>query len=140
MSLARIYGNMQGIYLDLIRTFPLRPIRSEAELDEAIATIDALIDKDMLAAAEADYLAVLSDLVEHYEEETLSLAPASDTEMLRHLLEVKGLTAVEVARETGIIESTISAVLTGQSHLTQEHVDKLSRYFKVSPSVFAIGD
>lgn len=57
MSIATIYGKTQDTYLDLIPTFPLRPIRSEAELDEAIATIDALVDKATLEVAEADYLA-----------------------------------------------------------------------------------
>ena len=51
MSIATIYGKTQDTYLDLIPTFPLRPIRSEAELDEAIATIDALVDKATLEVA-----------------------------------------------------------------------------------------
>ncbi len=140
MSLATIYGKSQERYLDLIRLFPLRPIRSEAELDEAIATVDSLVDKEALEPAEVDYLAVLSDLVEQYEEQTQWIPPASDAEMLRHLLEAQGATQVEVARETGIIESTISAVLAGKRLLTREHIGKLSRYFKVSPSVFQFGD
>ena len=140
MSIASIYGKAQSTYLDLIRAFPLRPLRSEADLDEAIATLDVLIDKDSLEAAEADYLDVLSDLVERYEEEEHPISPASDAEILRHLLEAKGKTQVEVARETGIIESTISAVLAGKRYLTRDHIGKLSRYFKVSPSVFAFDE
>ena len=140
MTLATIYGKTQERYLDLIRLFPLRPIRSEAELHEAIATIDTLIDQETLEAAEADYLAVLSDLVEQYEEQTQQIPPASDAEMLRHLLEAQGATQVEVAQETGIIESTISAVLSGKRRLTREHIGKLSRYFKVSPSVFKFSE
>lgn len=140
MSLATIYGKTQETYLDLIRTFPLRPIKSEDELDEAIAALDALVDKDVLETAEADYLAVLSDLVERYEEDVHAMVPASDAEMLRHLLESKGATQVEVACDTGIIASTISAVLAGKRHLTREHIGKLSRYFNVSPSVFAFGE
>jgi len=42
MSLATLYGETQETYLALIRTFPLRPIRLEAELDEATATLDTL--------------------------------------------------------------------------------------------------
>ena len=60
--------------------------------------------------------------------------------MLQHLLGAKGVTQVAVARETGIIESTISAVLAGKRHLTREHIDKLSRYFEVSLSVFVFGE
>ena len=64
MSLATLYGEAQETYLALMRTFPLRPLRSEAELDEATMVLDALVVKDTLTAAQADYLAVLSDLVE----------------------------------------------------------------------------
>ena len=33
-------------YLHLVRQFPLRPIRSEKELDRAISMIDSLLDRD----------------------------------------------------------------------------------------------
>jgi HTH-type transcriptional regulator/antitoxin HigA len=56
-------------YLDLVRRFPLRPIRNEKELDRAIAVIDALLDREQLTVAEEDYLDVLGDLVEHYEDQ-----------------------------------------------------------------------
>ena len=55
MSLTTLYGEMQDTYLALIRTFPLRPIRSEGELDEAMEILDTLVGKDTLTAAEADY-------------------------------------------------------------------------------------
>ncbi|MEE8291960.1 MAG: type II toxin-antitoxin system HigB family toxin [Candidatus Tectomicrobia bacterium] len=140
MSLATIYGEAQDTYLALIRTFPLRPIRSEAELDEAMAVIDALVVTDPLEAAAADYLAVLSALVEQYEAEAHSISPASDAEMLRHLIDAKAVSQVQVAQETGIVESTISAVLAGKRHLTREHIGKLAHYFHVSPSVFEFGE
>src|SRR5579872_2385309 len=57
------------LYLTLIREFPLRPIRSEADLDGAIAMIDALTDRGELRPDEQDYLDVLSKLVEEYEDE-----------------------------------------------------------------------
>jgi HTH-type transcriptional regulator/antitoxin HigA len=140
MSLATVYGETQDTYLALIRTFPLRPIRSETELDEAIAIIDTLVVKDGLEAAEADYLAVLSNLVEQYEAETYPVSPASDAEMLRHLLDAREVTQVQVARKTGITESTISAVLAGKRRLTREQIGKLSRYFQVSPDVFTFDE
>ena len=57
-------------YLELVRAFPLRPIRIDKELDRAIAVIDALLDRGRLTAAEGDYLDVLGDLV-------TSIAPAT---------------------------------------------------------------
>ena len=74
-------------YLALVRALPLRPIRSDVELDRAIAMIDSLIDRDELNADEEDYLDVLSDLVHRYEAEHDPIAPVADAEMIRFLLE-----------------------------------------------------
>src|ERR1700726_4488105 len=63
--------------LALIRRFPLRPIRSEAELDRATAVINTLLDRAKLDAAEDDYLDVLSNLVEHYEDKHHAIGEAT---------------------------------------------------------------
>jgi len=139
MSLATLYGETQDTYLTLIRTCPLRPLRSEADLDEAIAILDGLVVKDALSAAEADYLAVLSDLVEQYEAAS-PIPPASDAALLQHLLEAQAVTPVEVAQATGIDAATLAAVLAGTHQLTREQIGQLTRYFQVSPSVFVFGE
>ena len=130
-------ARLNNSYLGLIRRFPLRPIRSNAGLDQAIAVIDSLIDRDRLDAAEADYLDVLSDLVERYEEARHRIEPASDAAMLEHLLDSKALTQLAVAEATGIANTTLSAVLHGKRRLTREHIARLARYFRVDPTVFA---
>jgi len=140
MSLATLYGETQDTYLTLIRTCPLRPLRSEADLDEAMTILDALVVKDALSAAEADYLAVLSDLVEQYEAEAHPIPPASDAELLQHLLEAQSVTPREVAQATGMDMATLAAVLAGIRHLTREQIGQLARYFQVSPSVFVFGE
>lgn len=140
MSLATLYGETQDTYLTLIRTCPLRPLRSEADLDEAMAILDALVVKDALSAAEADYLAVLSDLVEQYEAAAHPIPPASDAELLQHLLEAQSVTPREVAQATGMDMATLAAVLAGQRPLTREQIGQLARYFQVSPSVFVFGE
>jgi len=140
MSLATLYGETQDTYLTLIRTCPLRPLRSEADLDEAMVILDALVVKDALSAAEADYLAVLSDLVEQYEAEAHPIPPASDAALLQHLLEAQALTPVEVAQATGMDAVTLAAVLAGTLQLTREQIGQLARYFQMSPSVFVFGE
>src|SRR5713226_2574430 len=105
-------------YLALVRRFPLRPIRSENELDAAIAMIDGLTDRDDLDSSEADYLDVLSDLVERYEEQVHPVGDPSHAEMLAFLIDQKGVKQVDLARATGIAESTLSEVLRGKRQLT----------------------
>src|SRR5262249_15669141 len=101
-------GNNRDVYLDLVLRFPLRPIRSDEELDEAIQVIDSLVDREQLVQEEKDYLDVLSDLVERYEAEAHPIEPVSDDVLLRHLMEAKQVTQSETARGTGIAVSTIS--------------------------------
>ena len=125
-------------YLRLIRAFSLRPIRSEDELDEAIRVIDSLLDREHLEDSEQDYLDVLSDLVERYEANNHPMPPLPDADMLRHLIEAKGVTQVQVSQETGIANSTISEILAGKRALRRAHIAKLAHYFAVEPGVFSL--
>lgn len=127
----------QATYVKLVRKFPLRPIRTEADLDQAIATIDSLLDRGTLERAAEDYLDVLGDLVERYESQAAPLKPLPDAMMLRFLIESKDVSQTQVARETGIANSTISEVLKGKRRLSRGHVDRLAELFNVSPSVFS---
>jgi HTH-type transcriptional regulator / antitoxin HigA len=136
MSIA-ISDQYQHAYLALVQSFPLRPIRSEKGLDSAIRRIDALLDQKRRNRAEEDYLEVLGNLVERYEAERYPEQPVSDAAMLRHLIEAKGVPQTEVARATGIANSTISAVLHGNRTLSREHIGRLAAYFHVAPGVFA---
>ncbi len=123
-------------YWELIHGFPLRPIRTEKELDRAIEVIDALLDRADLTAAEEDYLDLLGDLVEQYEDEAHPLPDVSDGAMLRFLIDQKDVVQADVARATGIAESRISEVLSGKRQLTRAHIMKLAAYFHVQPAVF----
>jgi HTH-type transcriptional regulator / antitoxin HigA len=126
----------KDLYLEWIRVFPLRPIRSGKELSEALVVIDELLDQSQLTSEERDYLDVLSSLVERYEKEQHPMSPVSDAQMLRHLIEAKGVTQAQVARATGIAESTISAILAGTRRLTRDHIEKVARYFHVGVRAF----
>src|SRR5665213_2346724 len=129
-------GGNQDVYLELVQRVPLRPIRSEDELDRAIGMVDELIDQDERGADERDYLDVLSDLIERYEAEAHPIPAASDAEILAHLIEIKGVSQAEVARETALAESTLSEVLAGKRKLNRTHIGRLARYFNVGPAAF----
>src|SRR4051812_2108143 len=101
ISSRAVYGKREDRYLELVRRFPLRPLRADADLDAAVAIVDALIDQDELSPPEQDYLDVLSDLVEAYEATAVPMRPVGDAEMLRFLIEQKGVSQVEVARKAG---------------------------------------
>lgn len=127
------------VYLNLARRFPLRRISSEDELDQAIAIIDALTSRSDLTRGERDYLDVLSDLVHRYETTEHPIAPATDAEVLRYLMDARGLNQVQLAAETGITVSTLSEVLSEKRGLSKGNIGTLSRFFHVSPAVFNFG-
>lgn len=138
-SLRRVYGKTEDRYLELIRQFPLRPIRTAPELDAAVAVVDALIDQPSRSPPEQDYLDVLSDLVEAYEAEAVPMRPVGDAELLRFLIRQKRVTQSQVAAGTGIAESVVSEILSGKRSLNRAQIGKLSRFFHVGPGTFLVG-
>ena len=124
-------------YLELVLAFPLASIKSDEHLAEAQKVMDRLLARGDLDDGETMYLDALSDLVAAYEDSHHAIAPASDAEMLRHLLEAKGITQAQLSRETGLAKSSISEVLAGKRPLSRQMIRKLARYFDVDVSVLA---
>ena len=87
---------------------------------------------DLDSGAE-EYLAVLTDLVEAYEDEHHPIPDASEADVLRELMRSNGFSQPKLAKEVGIAQSTLSAVLNGTRSLTKGQVVTLARFFHVSP-------
>ena len=81
------------------------------------------------------YLDALSDLVAAYEDEHYAIEPASDADMLRHLMEAKDVTQAQLSRDTTIPKSTISEILAGKKPFSRQMIRKLAEYFSVDASV-----
>ncbi len=122
-------------YFALVKQFPLTHIRDDDHLDAAITIIDRLLQENRDAGAE-EYLDALTDLVETYEDKHVLIPNASEADVLRILMESNRLSQSRLAKEVGISQSTISAVLKGSRSLTKEHVVKLAQFFHVSPAAF----
>lgn len=128
-------------YLTLIKRFPLAPISSQDELDEAISIVKELTEPARLSSLmkeETDYLDVLSDLVakfekEHWEPLEKQMDPA---EALAFLMDEGSTTQLELANAIGIQQSHISEFLSGKRDLSKENIVKIAGYFKVSPELF----
>jgi HTH-type transcriptional regulator/antitoxin HigA len=124
-------------YLKLVTAYPIHPLRSQADLDEAIAVLDDLLSRRKpLDAREQDYLESLSNEIELYEAVAYPMPAVSGAAMLRHLIDVRDATLSEVTHATGIALSTLSAILAGKRQLNRKHIQALARYFGVEPGVF----
>jgi HTH-type transcriptional regulator/antitoxin HigA len=133
----QLKGKFRDSYLALVQTFPLASIKSEEHLSAAQEVADRLLAKGMLDDGEEMYLDALGDLIASYEDEHHPIPPASDADMLRHLLEAKGVTQAQLSRDTQIPKSTISEVLSGKKPFSRQIIRKLAKYFKVDVSVLA---
>lgn len=124
-------------YLELIRRFPLRPLRSDADYDAAVAVMNSLIDGER-SPDEEDYLQVLGSLVREYDEEHHALPAASQGDILRLFLDDRGISQAELARGTGIPESSISAMLKGTRGIGKNARATLARFLEVEPTDFVV--
>lgn len=130
-------GKDRDSYLELVMAFPLASIKSDEHLAEAQAVMDRLLAQGELHHGEATYLDALSDLTATYEDAHHAIEPASDADILRHLLDVKGITPAQLSREAGIAKSSVSEVLAGKKPLSRQMIRKLADYFQVDVSVLA---
>src|SRR5262249_41618306 len=119
-----------------IREFPLRPLRSEAALESAIAMVDTLTDRAELSPDEQDYLDVLARLIEDYEDAHDPLPDLTGVEALRYLIEENGLSQAQLSRETGIPVTTLCEILTGKRGISPKVRAALAERFKVVPALF----
>jgi HTH-type transcriptional regulator/antitoxin HigA len=123
-------------YQALIARFPLRPIRDEATLDAASTLADELAARDDLTAEEADYLEVLSDQIERYEDQHHEIPDASPGDVLRYLMDTRDLNGATLATATGLPRSLISEVLNGTRGLSKARIATLAEYFGVPGDSF----
>jgi HTH-type transcriptional regulator / antitoxin HigA len=135
----RLKGKSRDSYLGLVSVFPLATIQSEAHLAEAQKVMDRLLAKGKLGDGEEMYLDALSELVAAYEEIHHAIEPGSDADMLRHLMEAKGITQAQLSRDAKLPKSTISEVLSGKKPFSRQMIRKLADSFGVDVSVLAAG-
>src|SRR6266446_1812681 len=92
----RLKGAGRDSYLELVIAFPLASIKSDEQLQEAQKVMDELLARGALDEGAEIYLDALSDLVAAYEDEHYAIEPASDAEMLLHLMEASGVTQAQL--------------------------------------------
>ena len=125
-------------YLNLVRRFPLRPIRGKRHLCEAmkIAGHLATYDEDSLSRGEQDYLDALTVLIEdHQRRQAAELPRVTPLAMLKHLMEERDMNISDLGRVIGS-QSNASLILSGQRSISRRVMQRLSQHFSVEPSVF----
>mgnify|MGYP001560728979 CR=1 FL=1 len=114
----------------------LRPIRSEADYDHTVEFMNMLLDVvgDDEDHPMAGLLELVSDLVSNYDEVQNAIEPSEPKEVLRYLVELRGLTQNDLA---GIVpQGNLSAILAGRRKISATLAGKLASFFEVSPALF----
>lgn len=120
---------------EMIRQGAPRIVHSDKELAEYTDALMALTAKAKPTIAEGEAIDLLTLLIEQYESQQYPVPDASPAEVLRFLIEHNGLSQRDLVEELGS-EATVSLILSGKRPLTRTHIERLSRRFHVSPSVF----
>ena len=118
-------------YQSLLLDFTPRPIRTVGEYRRALRQVDRLMKTESLSRAEGQLLELLATLIEQYESIEYPTPKASQADLLAHLIDARGASQAEVAREAGVPRSVITNVLKGRRKISQANIVRLARYFHV---------
>jgi len=124
-------------YLDLVRRFPLRPLRSDREMKEAGKILDELIGRADLTTGQKDYLEGIVHFVRAYEDETVrkQLKRLTPIELVRFLMRENGMNTTDLGYVLGS-RGLASEVLNEKRGLSKTLIGKLARRFQVDASLF----
>jgi HTH-type transcriptional regulator / antitoxin HigA len=127
-------------YFKLVRAFPLRPIRSSDEYEQAGKALNRLLGRPdgKLTEGERDYLEALVLLVSDYDRKHSRFIPSKRTphQVLRYLAEEAGMGPTALAKVLGTTHAMASLMLHGKRGISAESARTLADYFKVDAGLF----
>jgi HTH-type transcriptional regulator/antitoxin HigA len=122
-------------YEELVRLYPPRKIHDQVELENATEVADWIALRAQ-NDAQLDYLELLGDLMDEYENTGKTDKAASPLEILNYLVEENDLTTRELGKILGIDHSVAARILRGERTITVEHAKNLGARFKIDPKAF----
>ena len=121
----KTYAGLMGLHL-------LRPIRDQVDADNAAEMMDQLAGHS-LNAEQADYLDLLSDLSEKWENTQFPLSRATGAELLRLVLTERKEGGADLAKLLGIDASLAYRLLRGERQLTVTQIRKVASTYGIDP-------
>ncbi|BAZ46806.1 transcription regulator with HTH domain protein [Chondrocystis sp. NIES-4102] len=122
-------------YLQLINSFPPRPINNEAQLLATLAQIEAIIDKKNIDQDDKDYLEVLGTLVYEYEQKHEPMPVLRGIELIKALMIEENLQQGDLVTVFNN-EATVINILEKNQEMSAKQIQKLSEFFSISPLMF----
>ncbi|MBL1175955.1 helix-turn-helix domain-containing protein [Pantanalinema sp. GBBB05] len=123
-------------YLELINTFPPRPITNEAGLIATQNRINQILDQANLTQDDRDYLHVLGMLVYDYEEQYEAMSKLAGVDLIKALMAESQLQANDLVPVLGQ-EAVVSKVLNKEQPLTNRKKTDLATFFQILAEFFS---
>jgi len=106
-----------------------KKLRSKQDYKKALASIDNLIDAKENEGS-LNELMLLSYLVEEYEREFLPIPDASPLEVIRFMMEMKGIRQKDLISVLGT-KGYVSKILSGVAQLRLDMIEPLSKFLGI---------
>src|SRR5262249_37521932 len=128
-------------YLALVKRFPLRPIRSEAQYRQATEIMGELIgraDSPGLSAGETDYTDALGRFVGDWEYARYPIENVLKTpiDRLKYLMQQSGMNVSQLGELLGSGSGQASMILHGKRDLSKANIRRLAEHFHLNASLF----
>jgi HTH-type transcriptional regulator/antitoxin HigA len=114
-------------------TSELKPIRSEADYDEALAEVERLWGAK-LGTPEGDRLDILATLIEAYDDKHYRMDPPDPIEAIKYRMEQQGLTRKDLEPMIGT-RTRVAEVLNGKRNLSITMIRNLHAKLGISAEV-----
>lgn len=129
------FPSIPTTYDALIAFHPPRVIHDKTEFENTTAIVDAMAGHK-LTKDQDDYLELLSQIIEAYENEHVDAPKApSSIETLKFLLSENDMSGDDLADLLGVDRSQAFKILKGSRALTVDHIKKISDRFRISANV-----
>lgn len=124
-------------YAGLCRRLAPRRIRDAVDYENVAEVTDAMVlRQDDFTADQRDYFDLLCSLLEEYDAAHVKWPKTKGREVLQHVLNERGLKAVDLSRILGGSRNLGAMILRGDRNLTLAHIRTLAAHFKVGPELF----
>jgi HTH-type transcriptional regulator/antitoxin HigA len=113
-----------------------KPIQNDREFDRAVERLEELdFAKRKLTQEEKALREILAALIEVYDDEHYQLPEQPPCEIVKHLMEQRGLKQADLVPLLGS-RAQVSDLVNGKRGISKAQVKKLAEYFGVSADLF----
>lgn len=113
-----------------------RVIRNEEQYQEYLALFEELFFLENRTQEQEDLFDTLALLIGDYEDKQYPTPDASPADVLKHLMEVRGMSQADLVKVTGLKSGRVSEIVNGKREISKELAKKLASFFEVQPGLF----